>query len=133
MKTTNLFDVLSKRIEQAVQEHIIASRGAAEAALQRAFASGSGAMAKAPHASGPRNSGRRRPPAEIAALGEQVYRAVCAKPGETMAVLAVEIGMPARELQRPMMHLKANGRVRCVGQRHLTRYFPLAVANVRPA
>jgi len=64
----------------------------------------------------------------MAALGERLHEAVCAHPGETMSVLAPEVGKTARELQRPMMALKRAGRVRSVGQRHLTRYYP-AVAR----
>ena len=67
----------------------------------------------------------RRNPAEIAAMSERLYQAVCAKPGESKAVLAAEVGVSARELDRPMSHLKNVGKVRTVGQRHLARYFPL--------
>jgi hypothetical protein len=77
----------------------------------------------------PAGGARRRPRSEIAALGEQFYRAVCAKPGETMAVLAAEIGSSPRELNRPMTQLKNMGQVRSVGQRHLTKYFPMATAS----
>jgi hypothetical protein len=61
----------------------------------------------------------------MAALGERLYQEVCAKPGETMSVLAADLGSSWQELSRPMSHLKRDGRVRSVGQRHLTRYFPL--------
>jgi hypothetical protein len=57
-----------------------------------------------------------------------VYRAVCAKPGETMAVLAPMVGASAREVHRPMTLLRRAGRVRAVGTRHTTRYFPMATA-----
>ncbi len=67
----------------------------------------------------------RRTPAEMAALSERIYQAVCAKPGESKAVLAAAVGVTARELDRPMSQLKDAGKVRTAGQRHLTRYFPL--------
>lgn len=67
----------------------------------------------------------RRDPAEIAAMSERLHQAVCAKPGESKAVLAAEVGVSARELDRPMSHLKNAGKVRTAGQRHLARYFPL--------
>jgi len=47
-----------------------------------------------------------------------------------MVVFADEAGVAARALERPMAKLKAEGRVRSVGQRNLTRYFP---AVVRPS
>ena len=61
----------------------------------------------------------------MAALCERLYQAVCAKPGEGMVVLATDIGASPRELNRPMAQLKGAGKVRSVGQRNLTRYFPL--------
>jgi hypothetical protein len=125
MRTTE-FDVLSKQIEQVVQEHIAASRRAVEAAVARAFAAASAprrpvvaAMLRAP-------SGRRRGPAVLTELSEQLYRAVSAKPGESMAVFAIELSATVKELHRPMALLKRAGRVRSVGQRHLTRYYPMA-------
>jgi hypothetical protein len=47
-------------------------------------------------------------------------------PGETMTVIAPTVGATARELNRPMLRLKQAGRVRSVGTRHATRYFPMA-------
>jgi hypothetical protein len=120
---TSDFEHLSKHIEQVVQEHIVASRRAAEAAVARAFAA-----VRTPRrpAAAPRAAGRRRGQTELADLGERLYRAICAKPGESMAVFAAEVSATATELQRPMAHLKSAGRVRSIGQRHLTRYYPMA-------
>lgn len=61
----------------------------------------------------------------MAALSERLCEAVCARPGEVMTVLGPALGASPRELHRPMAVLKAAGRVRSVGQRHLTRYFPM--------
>jgi hypothetical protein len=71
-------------------------------------------------------NGKRRGVAELTALGERFYRALCSKPGETMAVLAADVGATPRELHRAVAGLKQTGRVRAVGQRASTRYFPLA-------
>jgi len=124
MKTTTSFQDLSGQIERVVQEHLAASRQAAAAALERAFAA-IGAPARAPHAVRPEMTAHRRAPTEMAAVGERLYQAVCAKPGENMTVLAANLGASPRELNRPMAHLRQAGRIRSVGQRHLTRYFPL--------
>ena len=125
-KTTSIHD-LTEKIEQVVREHMAASRSAATAALERAF--GAATMRTRtpppPQTRAPRaKPNRRRPPTEVAALGERFYDAVCGNPGETMGVLAAKLGASARELNRPMSLLKRTGRVRTVGQRHLTRYFP---------
>jgi hypothetical protein len=66
----------------------------------------------------------------LSALGERLHEAVCAHPGETMSVLAPALGKTPRELSRPMMALKRTGRVRSVGQRDRTRYFPSMAGQV---
>ncbi len=71
-------------------------------------------------------AGARRAADEIGSLSERLYEAVCRTPGETMAVIAPVVGATARELNRPMLRLKQAGRVRSVGTRHATRYFPMA-------
>jgi len=117
---------LGKRIEQLVQQHIEASRRAAQQAIERAFASGTaGPTKKRPRPQAKPSSDKRRTPDEIAALGERFYQAVSAKPGETMTVLAADVGATAGELNRPMTQLKRAGRVRTAGARNHTRYFPM--------
>ncbi len=117
---------LAERIERLVQEHIEASRKSAREALERAFASAATTRLGAASRQVARKpgSGKRRPPSEMAALSERIYQVVCAKPGETMTVLAADLGATPRELNRPMAMLKRAGRVRSAGARHLTRYFP---------
>jgi len=44
-----------------------------------------------------------------------------------MVELAEQIDADVRSLQRPMAKLRESGRVRSVGQRHLTRYHPTVV------
>jgi len=118
---------LGERIDQRVQQHIEASRRAAQQAVERAFASATGKPARrgVPRPVKSAGGSKRRTPEEIASAGERLYQAVCAKPGETMTVLMADVGASARELQRPMAQLKRAGRVRSVGARHLTRYFPM--------
>ena len=118
---------LGERIEQLVQEHIMASRRMAQEALARAFASAARTPARARTRGQVKSaSGKRRTPDEIAAVGERLYQAVCAKPGEMMTVLAADVGASAGELNRPMTLLKRAGRVRSAGSRSRTRYFPMA-------
>jgi len=42
-----------------------------------------------------------------------------------MAVIAPAVGATAGELNRPATSLRGKGRVRSVGQRQYTRYFPM--------
>lgn len=120
---------LSKRIEQVIQEHLEASQRAATDAMARAFGAARGGPGRARLTPRPGGGSRRRPAAEMAALGQQFYQAVCERPGETMVVLAADIGSSPRELNRPVTILKRLGQVRSVGQRNLTRYFPLAAKS----
>jgi hypothetical protein len=123
-------ETLSEQIEQLVRAHIEATRREVSEAVSRAFAYAVAAprASAAPRAT--RTIGRRRGAAALSALGERLYEAVRAQPGETMAVLAPELGCSPRELHRPMAVLKHAGRVRSVGQRHQTRYYPTAARSV---
>lgn len=128
---TNTNEDLGKRIEKLVAEHIAATRKVAQEAVERALAA-SGVTARV--AARPVRvragvKGKRRASSELAELGERFYRALCNKPGETMAVLAVDVGATPQELHRAVAGLKQAGRVRAVGQRSQTRYFPLSNSN----
>jgi len=119
------FAELTRRIQQVVHDHMEASRQVAEVAVRQAFSTG-GAVTRGSVAGRHVAAGRRRLPEEIADIGDKLYQLVCANPGERMAALASKLGTPATQLSRPMANLKESGRVRSVGQRHLTRYFPVA-------
>jgi hypothetical protein len=132
MTNTTISQDLCNRIEHLVEEYISATRAAAQAALNRAFATSTTATVKPSRSTtaGPTSSrsrtGARRAADEIGALSERLYEAVCRKPGERMSVIAPVVGATARELNRPMRRLKQSGRVRSVGKRYATRYFPMA-------
>lgn len=125
---------LGERIERLVQEYISATRVAAQAAMDRAFSTSVAPAAKKKRqqaAPVPRAS-HRRPSTELASIGERLYAAMCKAPGETMMVLAPAVGRSARELHRPMALLKRAGRVRSVGTRQATRYYPM-VSEEQPS
>lgn len=125
MTNTTNPQALGERIERLVQEYISETRIAAQAAMDRAFAHSTGGEMKKQSQHARRRPSRRRASAELDALGERLYAATCEAPGETMAVLAPAVGCAARELQRPMALLKRAGRIRSVGQRQATRYYPM--------
>lgn len=122
--STNTIEKLNTQIEHLVREYIAAQRAAVAVAVERAFASSPPSKPRSA-VSSPRAWGRRRPPTEVAGLAERLFNAVRAHPGETMSVIAPEVGEPARMLNRPMTNLKRAGRVRSAGQRSNTRYFPM--------
>ena len=120
--TTKPLDALENQIEQLVREYLAEQRRAATAAVERAFACAA-KPSRAPVARA--TSGRRRARNEMSTLADRLFVAVRSKPGETITVIAAELGETPKSLQRPMAHLKQAGRVRSAGQRHLTRYFPM--------
>jgi predicted transcriptional regulator len=63
----------------------------------------------------------------LAKLCQALVEQVGSQPGVSMAELAEQLGTTTRSLERPMAQLKAAGRVRRVGQRNLTRYYPAVV------
>jgi len=126
MASTTSNEELAKKIERLVEEHIAESRRVAQEALARAFGSPPAKSGRARPPAAKRHWKGRRSPDEVAELGERLYAAICAKPGAGMSALATEVGASVRELHRPMTRLKDDSRIRSVGKRHLTRYFPMA-------
>jgi hypothetical protein len=126
MSTAKVGD-LEIQIEELVREHIALIRRAASAAVDRGFGRGAHPRAKVGRrGSEKREAGRRRAPDEVAAVGERLYAAICAHPGAAMTALAAQVGVPPRQLNRPATQLRQAGRVRTVGQRGNTRYFPMS-------
>ena len=120
---------LEREIEKLVRAHLAACHRSATAAVSRAVAAAmSGSAPIIERARPPRRVPRpRRSPEELARLDEQLYAAMCERPGETMAVLAGHLGMSSRSLQVSVQRLKRAERVRSVGLRPYTRYFPMSM------
>lgn len=76
-----------------------------------------------------RRQSRRRDRAEMQQVSQRFYQAVSADPGETMAFLATKLGVRSQELHRPMDLLRQAKKVRSVGERHFTRYFPMSESD----
>ena len=124
-------DQLTGAIESLVASYLADVRDAACQAVERALCrptvAGRPSKRQVEGPAQPRQLAKRRSAAELEKLGERLYERVCARPGESMVTFAEELRASVSELQRPMARLKASGRVRSVGQRHLTRYFPAVV------
>jgi hypothetical protein len=131
MATTSSSD-LAQNLEQLVATFVRSSQELVLAAVTQAMqAPGSGSSAASTAKPSKRGKtskrakpSRRRTSDEVAELGERFYEVVCAHPGELMVVLASKLGATPRDLNRSVMLLKRAGRVRSVGQRGSTRYFP---------
>jgi hypothetical protein len=125
--TESLERKIESVVERLVREHLAAVEVAASAAVREGFRRATRAAPKRDGGGGSRrrSPSRRRPREEMTKLEERLYQAVCAHPGETMRVLAQAVGSTPQELKGPATLLRRNGRVRSVGQRQYTRYFPL--------
>ncbi|HET8934661.1 MAG TPA: hypothetical protein VFN67_14530 [Polyangiales bacterium] len=97
---------------------------AVESSLSRCAATTRSGKTKAVRADQQRSTKTRRSAGALDELCEKLHQCVCARPGEPTTILANELGCTVRDLQRPMAKLRAQGRIRSVGQRNLMRYFP---------
>lgn len=129
---------LAKQIEDLVRQHVDALRASAAAAVARAFAATASPLSA--RASAParpvrprKKAAPRRAPEELVTLGEQFYAVLCQRPGETMATLAPQVGVTPRVLQVAVARLRRDGRVRVIGKKQQTRYYPMATSPAAPA
>lgn len=97
---------------------------AVERSLSRAAATARPSKSRVDRSTQQLSTKTRRSAGALDELCDKLHQCVCARSGESSAVLADEIGCTVRDLQRPMAKLKAQGRIRCAGQRNLMRYFP---------
>ena len=67
--------------------------------------------------------GGRRSPEDVAALGDTVLAHVRANPGQRLEEIGRELGMPTKELKRPIANLMEDGALRTEGQKRGTKYF----------
>jgi hypothetical protein len=125
---------LAKQIEDLVRQHVDALQAVAAAAVARAFSAVPAAMSPT-RTNAPtkvvrtRKQAPRRAPDELVALAERFYAVLCQRPGETMTTLAPQVGVAPRVLQVAVTRLRRDGRVRAIGKRQHTRYYPMATSS----
>lgn len=133
MKAPRSSEELAHAIEVLVKGYVEEAQRVAAAALESAFEgsmpSQRGRRPRRRPTLAPREGRRRRTQVELESLTERLYHAVRELAGESMARLSEHLEVPAEQLQRPMARLREAGRVRRVGERHLTRYFPAVGAR----
>ncbi|MCA9706392.1 MAG: winged helix-turn-helix domain-containing protein [Myxococcales bacterium] len=137
MSTPKSPEELTTQIEQLVECYLAESRNAARRAVERAFGAimpASKSTRRSTNTAASRHpGGQRRSVEELERVAAALYEQVRANPGESMVSFATELQTSVRALQRPMTLLKKQGRVRSVGQRHRTRYFPAVGKAARTA
>jgi hypothetical protein len=129
MKTPSTTTELAGAIESLIGSYMAGIRQAAQQAVERALVRSAGGR---PSRGGKKGSSLspsagRRTATELAGVCDALLDVVRAQPGASMVALAERMGAEAQTLRRPMATLRATGRVRSVGQRHLTRYYPAVV------
>jgi len=124
-------EALATQIEALVAGYVDEVRRCARQAVERGLSPASGSTSKPSKSSTKRKRtfNGRRSLVELEALSEALCAMIHEKPGESMVTLAAELGASSGALHRPMTMLKRAGRIRSVGQRHLTRYFPAINGN----
>ena len=119
-----------QQLESLLRVHLDAQRKAMLAVVERVYAGPTRSVARRRSSATPSQRapvGRaRRPEAWITALANRLCAAVAAEPGVGMTRLAAQLGLLARELERPMTHLKIDRRVGSVGRYQGMSYFPLS-------
>ena len=118
---------LEQQIAEALSSYFEAGQKIARTALERALlgkpkVASSRSMAKPPRGERPRQ--RKRSRAVIDQLCESFLTAVLAHPGESMKFLAERVGECPSQLSIVVSRLKRADRIRTVGSRQFTRYFP---------
>lgn len=131
MKNPGSTEQLADAIESLVLSYMDEVRVAAQRAVERSLTRAAAARpARSPSKGSDigrvaaRSATPRRSQTELDEVCEELCKRVRARPGESMLTLAEEMGVPMSALWRPMARLRADGRVRSVGERHLMRYFP---------
>lgn len=61
---------------------------------------------------------------DIEKIAEQLCALIRTHPGEHIQVFVEALGLTPKQLYRPMSKLRADGRVRCIGERNQVRYYP---------
>jgi hypothetical protein len=132
MKTPITTMELAGAIESLIGSYVDGVREAARQAVERALvrsAAGRPTRGGKRACSQPPTGASRRTTGELAEASDALCEVVRAHPGASMVALAEKMGTEARTLLRPMARLKSTGRVRSVGQRHLTRYYPAVIRS----
>jgi hypothetical protein len=120
---------LATQIEALVAGYVDEVRRCARQAVERGLSPASGSTSKTSKPSKSstkrkRTFNGRRSLAELETLSEALCVLIHEQPGEPMVTLAAELGASSEALHRPMTMLKRAGRIRSVGERQWTRYFP---------
>jgi hypothetical protein len=119
---------IENRVEAMISEVITLLRESAMEALSRALHAPSRLVVATKSTKGQKRVGTVKPHRSVETilkLSEQLYGQMVQTPGETMARYASNLAMTRAELVVPGKRLKAAGRVRSVGERTHTRYFPM--------
>lgn len=127
--TTIDITTLEASVDALIQQEVAKFEAQLRETLGRRLAGRVGASRKPKRRAGtakrPTPAAPRRTAEELEALAMQFLAAVEATPGEGMSTLAPQLGLTAKELERPVQRLKTAGRIKTVGERSRMRYYPV--------
>ena len=125
--------ILEASVEALIRQQVAEYEAQLRAALGRRLTPAGEASSSRRKRAGPTSTTKRkragvstprRSSEELDALGERFMKAVEATPGETMVTLAARLEVSGAALARPVLRLKRQGRIKTVGERNRTRYYP---------
>lgn len=128
-----LESIINEEVALTVERIVRASRATALAAFEQHFSQFEGQahyQQTSVHPSTPAKNCATPPKSqrsadEIGALETRFLDVVRSNPGELMVTLAPLVGAKPAELRVPVTRLKAKKRIKMVGQRQFTTYFPV--------
>lgn len=119
---TELVGAIEDLVDAFMADVRMSAREAIEHAFSRASAKGQKRIAKVSTKS---SAAARRTDAQVSQMCDDIFEVLRANPGVPMAVLVEKMNVPGRLLNYPMARLKFSGRIRKVGRRQSTRYYPV--------
>ncbi len=122
-----------RRVQQAVNEFVdriatIAREIAAEVVLAGVKGPRPSAKVASNGARAKPTAGAKRSPAKLAALTEKLHGFVKSHPGLRVEQINEKLGSETKDLALPIRKLIAEKKIRSVGSRRATRYYPGASA-----
>jgi hypothetical protein len=113
---------LSSVVREAALDTLRAAIGAPSAPPKRGPGRPPKAGRKLGRPAGRRKAGRRSAD-EVASIGQTVLSHVRANPGQRLEEIGRALGLPTKELKRPIANLMDAGALRTEGQKRGTKYF----------
>lgn len=115
---------LNKRISAFAADIAALVREAALEAAKDAFKGHGSTATKARNSKPSRSRGGRRSPDELETIAAKLEGYIKANPGQRIEQIGKGLGLPTKELTRPVTKLLASKAIKKTGDRRATKYYP---------